>query len=77
MGKVSTRTIRVTSRDRFVNLVPYGARRITASFVPLDTLGVQIVNIGPGEREGGGSWARAHNRSAVQARPCTLEYLFV
>ena len=49
-------TFTVLSYDRFENLVPYGGRNMSAEFEPLDDSNLLLVNFGPDEVDGGGTF---------------------
>ena len=53
-------TFTITSYDRFENLVPYGGRNMTAEFEPLDSSNLLLVNFGPDEVDGGGTFDEQH-----------------
>jgi hypothetical protein len=51
----------ITSYDRYENLVPYGGRNMSADFQPLDAFLNPVVNFGPTEIDGGGTFAQRHD----------------
>ena len=62
-------TFIITSYDRFENLVPYGGRNMTAEFMPLDENSMEIVNFGPDEVDGGGTFEEQHFFPTGTAEP--------